>query len=63
VIGVTLCPDGNWGTTPLYASPPKHKPLTDEQINRLADRMDNTHDSDLRKFAREVERAHGIGNE
>jgi hypothetical protein len=48
----------------VYASPPPRKPLTDEQIDRIAGygkikATDNVH----RTFARAIERAHGIGGE
>lgn len=46
-------------TTPLYTHPAAPQPaalpdLSDAEIGRLVDRMDNTHDSDLLKFARAV---------
>jgi hypothetical protein len=48
----------------VYAAPPQRKPLTDEQIDRIAGygkikATDNVH----RTFARAIERAHGIGDE
>lgn len=47
----------NW--KPLYTHPAAPQPaalpeLSDVEISRLMDRMDNTHDSDLLKFARAV---------
>lgn len=47
----------NW--KPLYTHPAAPQPaalpeLSDAEIGRLVDRMDNTHDSDLLKFARAV---------
>ena len=44
---------------PLYTAPPKHKPLTDEQICDIF----ISHGRDKETFARAVERAHGIGGE
>ena len=49
---------------PLYATPPKREPLTDEEIKRIDD---NTHFHESTdwyvRFARAIERAHGIGGE
>jgi hypothetical protein len=46
---------------PLYTSPPKRQPLTDEQLDALAiddDGLPNSHF----EFARAIEKAHGIGD-
>ena len=45
---------------PLYASPPKRKRLTDEQIGVIVNSM-AAHDAFT--FTRAVEMAHGIGDE
>lgn len=45
---------------PLYTSPPQHKPLTDGQIARLCGKFDARHSVAI-GIAREIERAHGIG--
>jgi hypothetical protein len=56
--------------TPLYASPPKRKPLTVEQIDAIpfdgyseAAARHRSEAECLRDFARSVERAQGIGDE
>jgi hypothetical protein len=50
---------------PLYTSPPKREPLTDEQIAELWDEAVKYAPSDIRikDFARLVEQAHGIKGE
>jgi hypothetical protein len=62
----------DWATepvTPLYTQPPQRKPLTDEEVDRAIERHAGGHDpSDaeyrsMAKFARAIERAHGIGGE
>jgi len=45
---------------PLYTTPPKRKPLTDGQIGRLCGKFDARHSVAI-GIAREIERAHGIG--
>jgi hypothetical protein len=52
-----------WAETPLYTSPPPRKRLTDEQIMDLPAGVNNGKLSFLLRFARAVERAHGIGDE
>ena len=53
-------------TVPLYTTPPQRKPLTDEEIYSLADRLEiwNEDDEewilDPNTFARAIEAAHGI---
>jgi hypothetical protein len=50
--------------TPLYADPPKRKPLTDEDIDALRQGEQRLNFVTLREFrviARAIERAHGIG--
>ena len=44
--------------TPLYAAPPRRKPLTDEEIGTIT-----TECLDPWSCARAVEKAHGIGEE
>ena len=61
-------PTPNWCPphTPLYAHPPTpRRPLTDEELEPLCDAV-NSYDItnyDLVKFARAIERAHGITGE
>ena len=55
-------------TVPLYTAPSSREPLTDEEINSLADKIANERlvgpMMDFRvRFARAIERAHGVGNE
>jgi hypothetical protein len=45
---------------PLYTAPPQRKPLTDGQIARLCGKFDARHSVAI-GIAREIERAHGIG--
>jgi hypothetical protein len=58
----------DWATgpvTPLYTTPPQRKPLTDEEVvalfNRLCQERSAWPERRYRDFARWVERAHGIG--
>jgi len=44
-------------TIPLYASPPKREPLDNVEIMTIA----AEHTWDLKRFARAIEKAHGIG--
>lgn len=46
--------------TAFYTTPPKRKPLTDGQIGRLCGKFDARHSVAI-GIAREIERAHGIG--
>ena len=46
---------------PLYTAPPLPKPLTDRKIDELRHIIDWTAEWSYRKFARAIERAHGIG--
>ena len=49
-------------TSPLYTSPPKRAPLTDEQIEALRRSDDLFEDAPMwRLIARAIEAAHGIG--
>ena len=47
---------------PLYTTPQQRKPLTDDEIAEVAERMEASDptDSFWRDFARSVEAAHGI---
>jgi hypothetical protein len=47
--------------TPLYTAQPQRKPLTDEEINKIAD--DGLTGYDRFTFSRAIEAAHGIGGE
>jgi len=57
----------NWATqpTPLYTAPTPRKPLTDEEMRECAQAMNAEPLAEgwpeLIKFARAIERAHGIG--
>lgn len=52
------------GLIPLYTAPPQRKPLTDEEIEDLSlFFIDSFSISELKAFARAIERAHGIGGE
>jgi hypothetical protein len=61
------CEDGDetrFRAVPLYASPPKRKRLTDEQIDAMYLEVVGPRSGPLaRDFARAIERAHGIGDE
>jgi hypothetical protein len=46
---------------PLYTTPPKREPLTDEQILEVARNHYNPHQRAEISFARAIEQAHGIG--
>ena len=52
------------GWVPLYTAPPQRKPLTDEEMRECAQAMDAEPLAEgwpeLIKFARAIERAHGI---
>ena len=51
-------------TTPLYTSPPKREPLTDEEIALIvAECASSAHRHDDFSFARAIEAAHGIKGE
>lgn len=51
-------------TSPLYTSPPKREPLTDEQIEALRRSDDLFEDAPMwRLIARAIEAAHGIKGE
>lgn len=64
---LTLPPPTPAWQIPLYASPPKRKPLDESAIAGLWIRRPSIHNGDLelqlRDFARLIERAHGIGDE
>lgn len=50
----------------LHQPPPKRKPLTNDEIRQVVDRIDGVTVSEsvtFRLFARAIERAHGIGGE
>jgi len=48
---------------PLYTSPPQQKPLSDDDIDDKARPFSGMGGvEDYRAFAREIEKAHGIGN-
>ena len=50
--------------TAYYTAPPKSKPLTNDEIRQVVDRIDGVTVSEsvtFRLFARAIERAHGIG--
>jgi hypothetical protein len=59
---ITDKPADNNSYTPLYKSPPKREPLSDEEIAELwwNTYVVGTADS-VRNFARAIEKAHGIG--
>ena len=46
---------------PLYASPPKHEPLSDETIAELWGDKYSGKTFMVKNFARAIEKAHGIG--
>ena len=48
---------------PLYTYPPSRKPLTDEEIYLATNMIDRGEQGWSIKFARAIERAHGIGEE
>lgn len=50
---------GRWIKTPLYTAPPQRKPLTDETLWEMWVESP----SDVLRFARVIERAHGIGGQ
>ena len=53
---------GAWN--PLYTSPPKREPLTDEEIKRMAAPLFMSHYWGMcNEFARAIEAAHGIKGE
>ncbi len=49
---------------PLYTSQQNREPLSDEEILSIEDKLDNDDFTDdfIYSFAREIEKAHGIGN-
>ena len=49
---------GDWIKTPLYAAPPRRKPLTEEEIYGMY--SEPSSDAEMVEFARAIERAHGI---
>jgi hypothetical protein len=51
--------DINWEKHPLYAHPPRRKPLSDEELDRLW-REPMSADWEHREYARAIEAAHGI---
>ena len=56
--------DGNRDEVPLYTTPPRHKPLTDEQIDKITVQQWGRGfmvPAAGRAWAREIERALGIG--
>jgi len=63
----TVPPDyygDHWKHTPLYASPPQHKPLTDEEMWEVIGSLADTRlAGPLEKLIRATERAHDIGGE
>lgn len=55
---------GFYKHTPLYTAPPKREPLTDDEIRRIDDATPFHEDVEWEvRFARAIERAHGIGGE
>ena len=46
----------------VYTSPPQRKPLTDEEIHKVAFDIDGKTPNAHIKFARAIEAAHGIGD-
>ena len=56
-----------WTEEPLYLAPPQCKPLTDEEIDAEWRELDGEASAlfkrVIRKFARAIERAHGIGEQ
>jgi hypothetical protein len=61
---VQVWQDIEW-SIPLYTTPPQRKPLTDEDIAEVAERMEATDatSSFWREFARAIEAAHNIKEE
>ena len=60
-------PELEWGkpkdclsAEPLYTTPPQRKPLTDEQIAKIASTPAAVVGSYVHTFARAIEAAHGI---
>ena len=53
-------PDHNW--IPLYAHPPKRQPLSDAEINQIIidEQIPVKTGNTAKKFARAIEKAHGI---
>ena len=53
-----------WKFKPLYTAPTKRKPLTDDEISRIDDATPFHENVEWEvRFARAIERAHGIGGE
>ena len=53
----------DWGSFPVYTTPPQRKPLTDEEVLSVVHSIDPSHQylpSALRQLARAIEAAHGI---
>jgi hypothetical protein len=49
------------GKIPLYTSPPARKPMSDDEINSIKFySIHSDFDAALRRFARAIEKAHGI---
>jgi hypothetical protein len=48
-------------TVPLYTAPPKREPLSDEEIKMKWDRLPTNTKDPIIRFARAIEKAHGIG--
>ena len=53
----------SWDIKPLYTSSPASKPLTDEQLEAMAENYVTNCYFDTLKYARAIEAAHGITGE
>ena len=49
------------GFIPLYTTPPTRKPLSDNELLRIFEKMPSTGMGYYTTFARAIEQAHGIG--
>ena len=49
--------------TELYTAPPEREPLSDEEIKMKWNRLPTTTKDPIIRFARAIEKAHGIGGE
>ena len=60
---VQIHPDGTetWREDPVWIAPPQRKPLSDDEITQAMFRADAIFTGPMQfRFAREIERAHGI---
>lgn len=59
-LGYETCSESDYGAFPVYTSPPKLVPLTDEEIYEMYNEPSS--DAEMVAFARAIERAHKIGD-